>query len=129
MRLHHLALGALHVDALAAFYREQFGLAEVMRHHYESGELRSIWLDLGGSLLMIEPCDEAAPPLKRASTGVFLLAFAVAPEERVAWEARLEAAGYPVESRTRYSSYCRDPEGNRIAVSHYPTPPSDDPPA
>jgi glyoxylase I family protein len=35
------------------------------------------------------------------------------------WEARLESHGASIESRTQYTSYARDPEGNRVAISHH----------
>jgi catechol 2,3-dioxygenase-like lactoylglutathione lyase family enzyme len=121
MALHHLALGAVDVERLAAFYRAVFGLAELARHHHDDGALRSVWLDLDGPILMIERVE--APPAGDPRRGLFLLAFAVRPSERADLEARLEAAGCPIEARTRWSSYARDPEGNRVAVSHYPTEP------
>jgi glyoxylase I family protein len=42
--------------------------------------------------------------------------------ERPELEARVEALGASVESRSEHSSYLRDPEGNRVALSHYPLP-------
>jgi glyoxylase I family protein len=116
MPLHHLALGARDVAGVAAFYRDVFGLPELARHHHQDGRLRSVWLDLGGPILMVEHTENAAP----ASGGLFLAAFAIAPAERPALEARLAAAGAPIESKSAFSSYARDPEGNRVAVSHYP---------
>lgn len=124
MRLHHVALGARDVARVAAFYREVFALAEVARHLDDEGALRSIWLELGGALLMVERTREPGREVEGVGSGPFLLAFAIRPEERVALEARLAAAGAPVESRTGYTSYARDPEGNRVAVSHYPEPAS-----
>jgi catechol 2,3-dioxygenase-like lactoylglutathione lyase family enzyme len=119
--LHHLALGAADVELVAAFYREIFGLAELARHQEADGALRSIWLDLGGSLLMVERSTE---PERRVDLGrgPFLLAFRVEPAARASFERALEQRGTALESRTSYSSYFRDPEGNRVAVSHYPEP-------
>jgi catechol 2,3-dioxygenase-like lactoylglutathione lyase family enzyme len=141
-----VALGAADVERVADFYREVFGLPEVMRHFEDSGRLRSIWLALapGASarlsssaerpdpgaprasppLLMIERTEA---PLRAASNaelavgaGPFLLAFAVAPQDLAALEAAAERRGAAVEARTAFSSYFRDPEGNRVALSHYP---------
>jgi glyoxylase I family protein len=120
--LHHLALGARDVDALARFYRDVLGLAERNRHHHADGTLRSVWLELGGdAVLMVE----AAASLDRARVegvgqGLFLLALRATPEERPQLEAALAAAGCAVESRTAATSYARDPEGNRVAISHHP---------
>lgn len=125
LALHHIALGAEDVSDLAAFYADLFSLNEVARHHAEDGTLRSIWLELADGdrdlplLLMIERTTEPPRPIS-TGRGPFLLAFRVAVEERGRFEARLEGLGVSVESRTAFSSYFRDPEGNRFAISHYP---------
>ncbi|MFW6053576.1 MAG: VOC family protein [Persicimonas sp.] len=119
--LHHLALGARDVEAVAEFYRDIFELAETARHRYDHGELRSIWLDMGGTLLMVEHTEAPNKQVDGVGAGPFLLAFDVAgPTERRELEARLEQRGIEIEERTDFSSYFRDPEGNRVAVSHYP---------
>ena len=121
--LHHLALGTGDVARLAHFYSDVLELREVTRHLHGDGSLRSVWLDLGGSLLMIEPSEEPSRKLVAGvGAGLFLIALAVLPEERAEFEARLERAGSPVESRTEFTSYARDPDGNRIALSAYPLP-------
>jgi glyoxylase I family protein len=118
--LHHVALGALGVEGLARFYAEVFGLAECARHHDSTGELRSIWLDLAGTVLMIERTDAAGPRVEGVGFGPFLLAFAVSKSERAELERELIRRGCPIEARSAFSSYARDPEGHRIAISHYP---------
>jgi catechol 2,3-dioxygenase-like lactoylglutathione lyase family enzyme len=105
--LHHVALGARDVERVAAWYRDALGLAETARHLHADGSLRSIWLDMGGPLLMIERSETPGP---------FLLAFRCDVGERAALEAALGA----VEARTAFTSYARDPEGGRVAVSHHP---------
>ncbi len=124
-RLHHVAVGAQRVEALAAFYREALGLPESARHRAADGSLRSIWLDLEGTLLMLEQSDEPPRPVRSIGCGPFLIALCVTPDQRVTLEARLLALGHPIESRTLFTSYLRDPEGNRVALSHYPTPAAD----
>ncbi len=120
-RLHHIALGARDVEAVAEFYRDIFELAETARHRYDHGALRSIWLDMGGTLLMVEHTDAPNKQVDGVGAGPFLLAFDIAgPTERRELEARLEQRGIEIEERTDFSSYFRDPEGNRVAVSHYP---------
>lgn len=118
--LHHLALGSRDVEALARFYGELLGLPEVARHLDEQGVLRSVWLDLGGSLLMIERTREAPRRVEGVGSGPFLLAFRVSPEARAELERELLARGHTIEARTAFSSYSRDPDGNRFALSHYP---------
>jgi catechol 2,3-dioxygenase-like lactoylglutathione lyase family enzyme len=119
-RLHHLALGSADVERLAAFYEEALGLPVVARHGNEQGVLRSIWLDLGGSLLMLEHTEEPRPRVATLGAGLFLLALRVAAHELPALESRLAARGHAIESRTAFTSYLRDPDGNRIGLSHYP---------
>jgi catechol-2,3-dioxygenase len=113
------------VAAVAGFYRDLLGLAEIRRQTREGGELRSIWLELGGAMLMIEHTDEPSRRVDGVGAGPFLIALRVTPGERRALEAELGRHGHAVESRTRYSSYLRDPEGNRVAISHYPEEPSE----
>ena len=69
---------------------------------------------------MIEPTDEPPRMVSGVGAGPFLIAVAVLPEQRGAFEARLELSGSVVESRSEFSSYARDPDGNRIALSVYP---------
>jgi glyoxylase I family protein len=133
LTLHHVALGAVSVASIARFYGALFGLRELARHHHPDGTIRSIWLELEGpsqgapvdvgspAILMIEHTEE---PERRTliGRGPFLLAFRIPRGERAAFEERLAAMGIEVESRTSYSSYFRDPEGNRVAISHHPEP-------
>ena len=119
MKLHHIALGARKVDLLADFYQKAFDLPELTRHFYDDQRLRSVWLDLGGPILMIEDTDAQRPHRDGVDAGPFLLAFTITEEQRPHLEARLLHLGAPIESRTAYTSYARDPEGNRIAISFY----------
>jgi glyoxylase I family protein len=124
-RLHHLALGTQDVEGLAAFYRSAFGLPERARHLDEQGVLRSIWLELGTALLMVERTLSAPRRVDGIGSGLFLIAFRVSATERAALERTLEGLGHAIEGRTPFTSYCRDPDGNRIALSHYPEPAPD----
>ena len=121
-RLHHVALGSRDVERLATFYARTFGLAELRRFLTAEGALRSIWLDLGGVTLMVEHTDEPPRRVDRVGAGPFLLAFQVSPAERWQIEGALERAGVPIESRTDFTSYARDPDNNRFGFSHYPDP-------
>jgi catechol 2,3-dioxygenase-like lactoylglutathione lyase family enzyme len=121
--LHHVALGARDVDGVAAFYRDVFSLPEVARHATSDGALRSVWLELGGgAVLMIERTSEEPRSVHGVGSGPFLLAFRIRADERTLWEQRLAIAGAHVEGRTEKTSYARDPEGNRVAVSFYSLP-------
>jgi glyoxylase I family protein len=118
--LHHVALGSADVERLARFYRDVFGLSELDRHLYPDGALRSVWLDLGGTILMIEHTDKPARRVDGVDAGPFLLALRVDPSERQQLERRLEVNGQAIESRSPFTSYTRDVDGNRVAFSHYP---------
>lgn len=120
MTLHHVALGAQDVDRVAKFYQTYFGLRELTRHFDENGGLRSVWLAMPPAILMIERSNHEAPHVKKTGKGPFLLAFSVNPTERNALEERLERDHFTVEDRTAFTSYTRDPEGNRVAFSHHP---------
>lgn len=121
--LHHLALGARDVAALAAFYRDAVGLPEVARHFHESGgALRSVWLRLGGGILMVEEALEERDRVRGQAPGWFLVALAAPEPERAAIRERLAQAGTAAESATAWTEYFRDPEGNRFALSAYPLP-------
>jgi hypothetical protein len=47
------------------------------------------------------------------------MCFALDAGERERAERVIEAAGAVIEARTEFTSYARDPEGNRVAISHY----------
>jgi catechol 2,3-dioxygenase-like lactoylglutathione lyase family enzyme len=121
-RLHHLAVGSGDVERLAAFYRELFEMPEAARHHDEHGKLRSIWLELGDGWLMLEHSSEPPHIVRGVGSGPFLFALGVSAAERSRLERALEERGQGIESRTAFTSYARDPDGNRIAFSHYPEP-------
>jgi catechol 2,3-dioxygenase-like lactoylglutathione lyase family enzyme len=129
VRLHHLALGTRDVRKLAAFYSQAFQLEMRARHYEEDGSLRSIWLAAGDVLLMLERTSEAPRRVEGVGWGPCLIAFEIAASERPEVERRLAQLGSEVELRTEFTAYARDPEGNRIAVSHYPASGDPRPPA
>jgi hypothetical protein len=53
-------------------------------------------------------------------SGPFLIAFRVSSTARAELERELVARGHVIEARTAFSSYSRDPDGNRFAFSHHP---------
>jgi catechol-2,3-dioxygenase len=115
MRLHHLAIQVHDLPVVTDFYARVLGLVVLGRPREGA-----VWLALGeGAVLMLEQCAEAPAkvPFRDARAGFHLLAIAIAPEERDAWEERLAAHGVEVVARTDYTLYVRDPEGNRIGLS------------
>jgi catechol 2,3-dioxygenase-like lactoylglutathione lyase family enzyme len=109
MRVHHIAFRTADVARLEAFYTGVLGFTVARRQ----GDY-SVWLDAGGALLMLERAEPGEPPVPHGS--MELVAFAAPPEH----EARLAAAGIAIEARTAFTVYFRDPDGRRIALSHYP---------
>ena len=115
-------MGSADVGRLARFYCDVLGLREARRNTRDDGSLRSVWLDLGGAILMIEETTEPARAVTGIGAGLFLIAIAVTAEERGEYEKRLESAGCVIESRTEWTSYSRDLDGNRVGLSAYPLP-------
>ncbi len=110
------------LDGCERFYREVLGLPVLRRWPDASGGDRSVWLGLEGGFLALERA--ATPPepgpFHDGRAGLHLLALRIPAAERAAWEARLAARGVAVAHRTRWTLYLRDPEGNRIGLSHHP---------
>jgi len=123
LSVHHLALRCADLDACERFYREVLGLEVLRRWPRPEGGDRSVWLALGGgAFLALERADGAPEPggWREGPAGFHLVALLIAPAERATWEAKLAARGVPVAHRTRFTLYVRDPEGNRVGLSHWP---------
>jgi glyoxylase I family protein len=122
---HHMALQVVDLPAMERFYRSLFELEVLQRHLDGQGAERSVWLKLEGGFLALEraPTGSAFAPrgaFSDARVGYYVFALAIARSEREAWERRLEGAGVAIDRRTGFSLFFRDPEGNRLAVSHHP---------
>ena len=122
LSLHHLAIQCADLGACERFYREVLGLEVLRRWPREGGGDRSVWLAVGDGFLALERADEPAPdlPWRDGRAGLHLVALRIAPGERHRWESRLAELGVPVVHRTRWTIYVRDPEGNRVGLSHHP---------
>ena len=122
---HHLAIQVRSLEETAAFYRRVLALEERARHHRPDGTLRSIWLDVpgtGGGFLALEEAagEPAGDDFRTDRHGPLLLALRISPQDRARALAELERLGVPVVHQTRWTVYFRDPEGNRLALSHHP---------
>ena len=123
---HHLAIQVRDVEGSATFYSEVLGLTELARHHRPDGSLRSVWLGLPDSgFIALEhvEADARRDPLPHQAPGILLVALRIHREERAVALAELARRGIAVEHQTRWTIYFRDPEGNRIALSHHPQDP------
>ncbi len=112
MKIHHIALRTRDLTRLTAFYVCVVGLAPVGERPGEA-----VWLSLGESVLMLELAAQDEPAVPPQSMD--LLAFAVDEPGRAALRARLEAMDLRTEGETRWTTYFRDPDGRRVAVSTY----------
>jgi catechol 2,3-dioxygenase-like lactoylglutathione lyase family enzyme len=120
VRVHHLAFRTKQLPTVVWFYRVVVGLALVRRHELPSGKLRSVWLDAGGTMLMIERADTTEPDTPSGS--LELVAFKVAKRDLAKARRRLVHHCVHIESETAHTAYFRDPDGRRIAITTYPWP-------
>ena len=110
-RVHHIALRVADPERSLLFYGGLLGLPELRR--FEEGErVRSIWLDAGNAVLMLEREIKGGGP---AAGSGHVLAFAV--EDLPAWEERLAAAGIALLDRTAATLFVADPDGHRVGLS------------
>ena len=128
--VHHLAIQVRDLPGAERFYVEALGLRVLQRWPWppeaagRQGD-RSVWVSVGpgdAQFLALEACDESPPDtaFRDPRGGLHLLALRIAPGERARWEERLARLGIEVVHRSRWTLYLRDPEGNRVGLSHHP---------
>jgi catechol 2,3-dioxygenase-like lactoylglutathione lyase family enzyme len=124
--VHHLAVQVRDLAAVERFYKETLGLRELRRWPARDGDGdRSVWLDAGdGAFLALERVagglTGAEDPARAERPGLHLVALRIERGARAPWEQRLAAAGVEIYARTAFTLYVRDPEGNRVGLSHWP---------
>jgi catechol 2,3-dioxygenase-like lactoylglutathione lyase family enzyme len=119
---HHLAIQCADLALCERFYHEVLGLPVLKRWPSPEGGDRSVWLAIGDGFVALERASEgsAARPWSEGKPGIHLLALKIDASLRGEWEARLQSRGVEVVHRTAWTIYVRDPEGNRIGLSHHP---------
>ncbi len=122
LAFHHLAVQCHDLAACERFYREVLGLEVLRRWPGGDGGDRSVWLRVGEGFLALERAARSPSerPWRDDEPGLHLFALRISAGERAAWEARLRDRGVAVVHRTRWTVYLRDPEGNRVGLTHYP---------
>lgn len=121
--IHHLAVLVEDLAAAEAFYAGVLGFRVDRRWPEDGGGTRSVWLDLGNdAILMLEKAEPGDPRRGDAGGGWHLLAFRIRADDRGRIESELARKRIAIDSRTDYTLYIRDPEGNRVGLSHYPHP-------
>lgn len=122
---HHLAIQVHDLARMTAFYTEVLGLPEQVRHHRPDGSWRAVWLSLDVGFLALEACEDApgVSPFRHPEPGFHLLALRIRPQDRDGVVQELARRGIEFVHQTRWTVYFRDPEGNRIGLSHHPDDP------
>ncbi|MFN0064209.1 MAG: VOC family protein [Myxococcaceae bacterium] len=123
---HHLAIQVTNLEVCSAFYRDVLGLPELTRHFAIDGTLRSIWHRVGEGFLAIERASESARPptlFRHGAPGLHLVALRIRGADRTLVREALLARQIRIEHETRWTLYVRDPEGNRVGLSHHPADP------
>lgn len=133
----HIALLVRDVEKIADFYRDALSGTEVMRNFSENGSLRSIWIAIGPSVVMVEksnarddvgsndefPAEETgARAAVMERLGWAMVAFPARGRSLEQWETHLARHGARVSYRTDWTLYVQDPENNVFGVSNYPVP-------
>jgi catechol 2,3-dioxygenase-like lactoylglutathione lyase family enzyme len=123
--LHHLAIRVRDLAAAERFYCGVLGLGVLRRWPAAEGAgERSIWVDTGDGVFLalevtVANADADADP-DPDDPGLHLVALKIDTNQRTAWQERFARAGVAVYHQTRFTIYVRDPEGNRVGLSHWP---------
>ena len=125
MRINHIAIVSKHPDQLAV---RLFGCKVVCtsQEHPDA----SVWIELEDSIiLMIEKAQQnhnfnidSSHSYFEKRPGFFLLSFDISHESQADWRKRLAKHDVSIEEESKYTIYFYDPDGNRIALSHFKLP-------
>jgi glyoxylase I family protein len=121
--IHHVALFANDVVRLAHFYVATFGLVETARHLKPDQSVRSIWLSFAqNSKVPFIAIEHEAKSAQSNDTGWAVVMLTIEHTDRISFLNNLKKQNITVERETSFSIFFRDPENNRVGVSHYPVP-------
>ena len=117
MRVHHIAIQVADLAAMSAFYRDLLGLTET-----KAARDGVTWFTAGEIILMLEPVNGAIRDEVFASStpGLHVVSFGIDVATRDAWKEKFATRPILLERETPYSLFIRDPEGNRIGLTHFP---------
>ena len=122
LALHHVAVVVGDLDQAEAFYAGVLGLHVIRRWDDSMGRPRAVWMSLGhGAFLALEKAALPGPPRADATPGFHCVALSIAPGARSKWRGRLAAAGVLVERESPFTLYLRDPDGNLLGLSQFPS--------
>ncbi|PJZ44273.1 VOC family protein [Leptospira brenneri] len=107
--IHHIAIGTPNPSNLAEFYLRIPGAKKTREFHYPSGLLRSIWIEFGSIILMLEEGEKSSP---RA------LVFSFNENDKSSWIQFLNQI--EIQNQTEYTVYFLDTDGNLLGLSQYP---------
>ncbi len=124
--VHHVAVQCHDLPTMVRFYERVMRLRIERRWQSEreqdGGADRSVWLRLGTGVLALEHCDGELdpPPWQSERPGLHLLALEIPWQNRGVWIDHLAHCGVDVVYESAWTIYVRDPEGNRVGLSHFP---------
>ena len=143
--IHHLAIQCRDLTAMVRFYEHVLrlpvvrrwpldpppvGTAEATERSDDKGErglhggLRAVWLGIGTAVIALERVAAAPQPPEwdSPSPGLHLVALQIFPYTRQLWREHLALYDVAILYESEWTLYIRDPEGNRVGLSHFPEP-------
>ena len=130
--IHHLAIQCQDLTGMVRFYEHVLRLPVVRRwpideQRGQQAGLRAVWLGVGTGVIALERVAASAQAHVPAEwqtpePGLHLLALQIFPWTRQLWREHLALYEIEILYESDWTLYLRDPEGNRIGLSHFPDP-------